>query len=589
MQINRIQVDGILGIQSVDIKLTTPILLCAGQNGNGKSSLAESVRMAITRDHVREVTLKKNFDQLVREGEKAGGAMITIDDGSTFSFNMPAGVFEGAQISEAMRISLYGQRFASMTPDERRTFLFTLTGCRATPELVRTRLTDHNCEAAKIEAVLPMLRTGFPSACEFAAEKATQAKRDWRAQTGATYGAKIADKWKAEKPAAPDTNIESIKKALTATETEISSLNQDQGALTVKARQKADNERKRCELKAKVESIDGVNENLERAVADLQEYEPKVVDMRQRASGTARVGLVHDMARFIKDVSSDSHDPDYADKLVAQYENEHGKIEPAGNIDQEAKNSLPEYERGLEVMQNRVNNLRRDLKTALDAKVAYDALDPDFDEVEADPIEKLEGITGKLKLAQNRKVELQADIRTTEDTLRRIEQADKLTKAAAGHHADVAAWSLIADALAPDGIPGELLAEALKPINSTLQIAAEDTGWQTVKIATDMAITADDRIYSLLSESEKWRVDAMLAQAISKISGLKVIMLDRCDVLDIPNRIALFTWLDELASDGRLETALLFATLKQMPTGMPETFSTVWIENGSIKQLKAAA
>jgi hypothetical protein len=49
-------------------------------------------------------------------------------------------------------------------------------------------------------------------------------------------------------------------------------------------------------------------------------------------------------------------------------------------------------------------------------------------------------------------------------------------------------------------------------------------------ITPDMAITAEGRAYSLLCESEKWRVDAMIAAAIAELSGVKVMMLDRMDV-----------------------------------------------------------
>jgi hypothetical protein len=74
------------------------------------------------------------------------------------------------------------------------------------------------------------------------------------------------------------------------------------------------------------------------------------------------------------------------------------------------------------------------------------------------------------------------------------------------------------------------------------------------------------------------------------VSGLGLLMLDRMDVLDIPSRSQLMTWLDELASSGELDTAIILGTLKALPTTVPETVKAVWLENGTsaVEEAKAA-
>jgi hypothetical protein len=120
--------------------------------------------------------------------------------------------------------------------------------------------------------------------------------------------------------------------------------------------------------------------------------------------------------------------------------------------------------------------------------------------------------------------------------------------------------------------------------------AAVDADWLRVGINGDMTISADgDRPYALLSESEQWRADAMLAEAISHCSGLRLLVLDRFDVLDGKGRADLLAWLDVLATEGELETALLFGTLKHLPDGLPDTASAEWIEAGMVGQLAEAA
>ncbi len=588
MKITGLMCDNFLGIHSVNVALTTPVTLFAGANGAGKSSIREAVRMAMTGEPVR-VSLKKEYSQLVIDGAKAGGALIMVGPQDTYGFNVPGGqvtASEGLPTGRSVAIALDGQQFSSMSADERRTFLFGLTGCKITTDEVRKRLTDKACDAAKIEAVLPMMRTGFPSACDFATEKAKDAKRDWRGQTGATYGPKAAKTWRAEKPAKP-ADVEDVKRALAATETEMADLNQQQGALSATVARAAADSRKRTELSAKASTVDALRANHALAAAEAAEYEPKVVEMRQRASGTARVGLIHDMARFINTVDFNNEDNEKAIDLLDEYSIQHGKLDGDVKVDQEAKSDLPEFERGLEAMNSRVKSLQLNLDDAIAAKAAFDALAPA--EGEDNAAEHLTAIQSMLKEAQQRRSEYQQEIRATEDVLRQIEQADKKTAAAAECHADVSAWLAIADALAPDGIPGDLLAEALKPINNTLHVYATDTMWMRPAIAADMSITAAGRPYALLSESEKWRVDAMIAMAVAKLSKLKILMLDRVDVLDSVGRVALLTWLDQLADAEQLDTALLFATLKIMPTGLPATVRAVWIEQGSVKQLREAA
>ena len=150
-------------------------------------------------------------------------------------------------------------------------------------------------------------------------------------------------------------------------------------------------------------------------------------------------------------------------------------------------------------------------------------------------------------------------------------------------------WGMLAG-LAPNGIQGEILAEALEPINDRLARSANETEWLRVGIDADMGISADGgRPYALLSESERWRADAMIAEAVSHLSGVRLLVLDRVDVLDLAGREDLLYWLDGLAADGEIETAILFATLKALPANLPENIEAIWIENGIAGKVRSVA
>ncbi len=153
-------------------------------------------------------------------------------------------------------------------------------------------------------------------------------------------------------------------------------------------------------------------------------------------------------------------------------------------------------------------------------------------------------------------------------------------------HNDVLGWMKAADELAPDGIPGQIISDKLKPMNSRLRVTAIKTTWDQVTINATMDITIGTLPYSLCSESSQWRAQAAIAEAISYISGVGIICLDRIDVLDLRNRARLLKWIHGVATDHK--TILLFGTLKEAPAKLPPTIGLHWLEAGADTSAKAA-
>ncbi|MDO5653627.1 MAG: hypothetical protein Q4G39_05940 [Brachymonas sp.] len=48
-------------------------------------------------------------------------------------------------------------------------------------------------------------------------------------------------------------------------------------------------------------------------------------------------------------------------------------------------------------------------------------------------------------------------------------------------------------------------------------------------------------------------------------------------------------WLDILAQNGEIDTALIFGTLKALPEKLPQTIAAHWLENGVVAQFREAA
>lgn len=165
MKITKISVSNVLGVSCADLRIDRPICLIAGPNGAGKSSIGDSVRMALTGETVR-ADLKKDYGRLVREGESSGLVEVGIAGAATAWFSLPDG--KSAPLTDyvppkAMPYLLDAQRFARMPENDRRAFLFGLTGLSAGSAEVKNKLLAKGCDAAKVEAVLPLLRAGASS------------------------------------------------------------------------------------------------------------------------------------------------------------------------------------------------------------------------------------------------------------------------------------------------------------------------------------------------------------------------------------------------------------------------------------------
>lgn len=152
---------------------------------------------------------------------------------------------------------------------------------------------------------------------------------------------------------------------------------------------------------------------------------------------------------------------------------------------------------------------------------------------------------------------------------------------AAAYHRDVAEWCRIADALAPDGIPGEILSDRLKPLNDRLKASAQCLQAPQVQIMPDLSIRVEGRPYSLQSKSAKWRTQAMIAEAIAHQAQCGVLLLDEIDILDMHYRERLLIWAQDLITD--YSTIILVGTLKALPE-LEYPFTTHWLEQGEIHE-----
>ncbi|AIS94011.1 AAA domain protein [Burkholderia thailandensis E254] len=576
MKITDIYVANVLGIRTADLRLAKPVALFTGPNGAGKSSLQEAVRMALTGDTVR-VALKKEYGSLVTEGADGGQIVVACGEQAN-SVMLPSGKLK-REIAEDPRLPLVldAQRFAHLGAGERRAFLYDLMGVKIGVDEMRARLLAKlglradavpAPAAARLAAITPMLRAGFEAAQKEAADRARGAKQSWRNATGETYGSQKAATWRPAPVEFDEAALRKLTGDRAALDDRIGELQQQIGAADAADTAARARASKIADLRTRAAGYAKAVELAQLADEQVAEFEPKVEALRVRA-GAAPAGTECScpecgaLLRYLNGVLS--------------------AAAAAGARDADAAAKLPEYEQGLKTLQNAAANRKRDLEAADSAATQLRALEDDAaDSGAAAARESGDAARSELADLQHRRKQLDTDIATLREIERRAAGAADLAKQAAALHSDVAAYEAIADALAPNGIPADLLSEALTPMNERLVALAEMSEWADVTITPEMEVLADGRAYALLSESERWRVDAHIAAAISHFSGLKLLVLDRADVLVGPERDRLLYWLDDLAYTDQIETALVFMSLKTPPGGLPEAIEAFWVEDGQV-------
>lgn len=558
MKISKIKVENVIGVSSVDVSIDSHVTVFCGPNGSGKSSLSNAIKMALTGD-VTRVKLKKDYKQLIKEGRRNGSVSV-IGEGFSCMMDLPSGNNNPLQYP-ALPFCLDPGLFASYGLKERKQFLSLLTGVKPNNDMIRDRLSKRGCDLDKVDQIIPVLRAGFDSAETTARNKATEAKGSWKAVTGEAWGSQKSEGWQTPVPEHTPGQLEEIEKSLKKLDDKLAKLNQESGVLNKHRREYETNSEIIANLKRSIDkySDDKREEHgklrtcLDYRVTEIEKCRESIKEIEHVKTCPHCEGalLIENGGIVAYDASNQSANLDNLTKLIKQHQDERAIIEK----------QVFELVR----LQNEANDARVRLKNY-----------PEPVKVEDGEISEL---NRKILEANDKRAALMDDIRKHRETASAHDMAANANEKATEYHKEVVEWLQIADALSPAGIPGELLSETVKPVNKRLLHSAHESGMEPVQIGPDMEIYYAGRSYNLISESEKWRADAMIAEAISFVSGLKILLLDRFDVLDIPSRSVVLNWLLSIGED--LDTCLIFGTLKKPITGIDE-LTCHWIANGEL-------
>lgn len=567
MKVTGIRMENVLGIKDVDVKLTHPIAIFCGDNNVGKTSIQEGVRLAFTGEAAR-VLKKKDYGKLLREGSKSGSSIVEFQHGGKAgraTFLVPSGKQEcSPQAPPEIAFILDAARFTSLVENDRRKFLFDLFKVKANLEAVAERLVKKGCDEGLVKLVLPILRTGFEPGANYAIEQTQQWRANWKATTGETYGEVKAETWKA-----PLTAAEVNKEAIAGLEKTIGELTEDVRDLQKKigAGEAYLANKKRYDTEAVAlkdksgdvgklkREVSDTEKSLTKARTTLEKSKPKLSDARLVGQACPSCGVVLAVREEGKLVEVDVKKP-------AQI----ASMEAAVQADEAAVRTIEQT----------LASLRNSYNEAMAATSALAALE----EAMGAPttLDDLLELRNSEKAVQFDIDDMQKDKAGLETALAQAEEAKKKTADAREAHGMVKAWDLLKELLSPGGIPGEILEEALGPLNDRLKVSAKKTGWPVAQLRGDMEIMVENLPYSLQGESMRWRVDAMIAEGIAQAAGLKMLVLDRIDVLSVQRRGDLINWCFDLTETDGYESILLFGTLKEKPKF--DDANVFWIVGG---------
>ena len=579
IQITHIAIRNLCGARNVEIPFNAARTIIAGGNAEGKTSLRDAIALALTKAPSRVEPKKKAMAALISDGAKAATVSVGItQDGEPMAatFKLPSleGISPRLEEPQASCLPLVinPPAFASLTADSRRHIIQALFGIGAGPTIPK-RLAEEGLPADKIDMLSGLLASGFDAAVTFSNGKATEARAAWKAIAGENYGSIKAEGWAAPKPEVDTAALAEAVTARAQLEAKASELRGQLAVIKDRNQSAEKQEARRLQLQTLTNDIEHRQQLLDLAIAELEDFRPKVDELRRRAE--ARRPVLPEIAhRLAVDLRDSLLTTGANSEALAEYDDMMNVT-----VDIEAQARLPENEKGLAVLERMFTTRTAALDEAKNARVILSELPP------PGTSEDTTALDAQVKELEAQIGDLNRTISAQEAKQSLFSVADENTAKAANYHADVKAWTKAAELLGPDGIPAEYMAKALQKINHgmaghAMTMREYDLKWPTVTIAPDMDVLGNGRPYGLLSESEKWRCDFLLAYAVAAISGLKFMLADRMDVLEVSARDAVINWMDVTANSGVQVIAL--GTFKQALRGLPHTIETYWIQDGEL-------
>lgn len=478
----------------------TGVLLLAGSNGAGKSSVCSALGAALTGDLLPfEGLTKAKAGLLVRDG--GGTASVTLEgpDGGAAVTWPDCQRAEKGRAPWASAVAVGAVDPLRLTPKERATWLIGLIRALPDEPTTKTALWEAGLSDVDADAVWASISArGWDGALAEAREQGAKFKGQWERVTGARYGSAKAGTWR---PEGWRSGIEMFS---------VENLQRDAENLSaqVEAARKAS-------LEGEVKRRDAEN-----AISAGQ----RALSERDSAKGYALA------ARNAVDAACEARDRlgPPADALFACPCCAAAVALIGGKLIKAPENAAKAYDIG--VAASALTAAEQDYARK---EAHYHRL---LDEIEA--AEKARAMLADLppvpdsgELAKIKAAAEEAGLHLR--MKRAVIEAMQL-------HERIQRQAEIVKLLAEDGLRQTALVSALDSLNGELGDITRTAGWRPVIIEQDMSISYGGRPVSLCSAGEQFRVRCLLQIAAARWDGSALVILDGADILDRDGRNGLF-------------------------------------------------
>ena len=566
MKLDKLQIENFIGLKRLVIDDIKGVTLIHGPNKSGKTTIREAIKMALI-GSVERVSRVADYPELIYQDEKKAIIAAGFTDGTEIKNTVISIDREGnhhgipkGDFDDEWPLILTQGHFSSSSVAHRKKVIFKLNRVSFTQDKIYDMLEQKGADMILVDELGAMLASGFQN-CEAECEdRAREQRAIWVNLTGRKrYGEIIADTWAFEKEQLNESS--SVLQDMIDEKTEERAKHQ---AVIDQSKAYHDYERRYKNKLADLRDKAGKREQYE---VKVDEYKSEL-DRHAMALAEKQKALTPLGENFMRCPQCNASLM-LGDDLKLLPIN--AKVMTVA-ARKKATAEVAELKKVIKACELSVTTVHRLVEGARDAAVELKAI------TDMEPPPEVEG--RKVEIAKGKSTELDADLdglrqrrNLVVDIEHRNANADAVTNSAMAAHNKVKSWLKLKDLFSPSGLPAQLIERVLRPFNDRLLAVHYLTDWPRVEISEDMSIHVGGRAYALLSESEKWCCDAQIAEAVSFISGVQMVFLDRMDILDMPARGELIKWCLALAEDNI--QCFVFATLKK-PYEIPG-IKSVWL------------
>lgn len=538
----KLTIENYRGIKSAALNLDG-IVLVGAPNAAGKSAIAQATGAVLAGQPIPiPGVLKTLAGMLVRMGASSGFAQLETGEGAA-RVEWPRAVLKTkGTLPHVSPVAAGLESLTTAEPKRRAEMLIELLNAQPTLDDLRAHLARDGISeetAARIWETIE--KHGWDGAHALAKETGARLKGQWEAVTGERYGTKKAEAytprdWEPELAAESE---ESLAAKLTDARDTLD------GMIAVAAIDDAERERLQRladELPERQAAVKAAEEALRQAQAD---YAAKAKALQALRDPNAQA--IHECPHCKGALS------------IAG-----GKIVAGSPISDDEASAWKAAEEAVAAAQSVGVGARNALNAAQAAARESEEAGKRLAALQGGNAtqEQVERARQAVQLAQTRF-----------DAFKAKTRADKL-------HESIIQNAAIVAALDTAGVRQEKLFASIDSFaRESLEPLAHVAAWGRVEIASDMSLSYDGRVWTLLSESERFRVRVLLQVAAALRDGSRALVIDAADILDRAGRNGLIKLLRH--ADLPALVCMTLPTPNEAPdlqaAGIGESF---WIRDG---------